>query len=307
MNPVIRAVLLSWEWRVEVVLPLTLLGIVYTLGWRRLRRRTRAARDSYRLANGWRLAAYLGGLLVVLLALVSPIDVLGGQLFFMHMIQHLLLVMFAPPLLMLANPLPFLLWGMPQRWRRRTGRWLSVALHRESRFRQALRSATGPGIIWLLYVIFLLGWHDPNLYNAALRNEFLHDVEHLTFFLPAMLYWWHVVGAGPRIHKQFGRPARVAYNIAAIPPTMFTGIAIAFAEQPIYTYYLAMPRIWGLDVLSDQRISGVIMWLPGSMMYIISALILVARWLQGEERKPPLPVSRWATDERMAAPGMDRS
>jgi cytochrome c oxidase assembly factor CtaG len=307
MDPVTRAVLLSWEWRAEVVLPLILLAVLYVRGWRHLRRRTRPARLPYRLANGWRLAAYLGGLLVILLALVSPIDVLGGQLFFMHMIQHLLLVMIAPPLLMLANPLPFILWGLPQPWRRAAGGWLSSALHRESRFRRLLRSATGPGTVWLLYVIFLLGWHDPNLYNAALRNQFVHDVEHLTFFLPAMLYWWHVVGAGPRIHRQFSMPGRIAYNIAAIPPTMFTGIAIAFAEQPIYSYYLSVPRPWSLDVLSDQRISGVIMWIPGSMMYMIAVLLLAARWLRGEENKPPLPVAKWATDERMAAPGLDRS
>lgn len=304
MDPVTRAVLLSWEWRIAVLLPIFLLAALYTLGWRRLRRRTRAA---HRLANGWRLAAYLVGLGFILLALISPIDVLGGQLFFMHMIQHLLLVMLAPPLLMLANPLPFLLWGLPESGRRQVGAFLSSALHRESRVRQLLRSLTGPGIVWLLYVVFLLGWHDPNLYNAALRSELVHDIEHLTFFGSAMLFWWHVVGAGPRIHKQFGRAARVAYVIAAIPPTMFTGIAIAFANQPIYSYYLSVPRLWGLDVLSDQRISGIIMWIPGSMMYIIAVLILAARWLQGEERKPPLPVSTWATDDRMAAPGLDRT
>jgi putative membrane protein len=302
MDPITRAILLSWEWRIAVLLPLLVLAVLYVLGWRRLRQRSTHGR----LANGWRLAAYLGGLLLILLALVSPIDVLSSQLFFMHMIQHLLLVMLAPPLLMLANPLPFLLWGLPARARRRAGSLLSIALHRQSRFRRVLRATTGPGFVWLLYVVFLLGWHDPNMYNAALRSELVHDIEHLTFFGSAMLYWWHVVGAGPRIHKQFGRAARVAYVIAAIPPTMFTGIAIAFANQPIYTYYLGVPRLWGLDVISDQRISGVIMWIPGSMMYIIAVLILAARWLQREERKPPLPVSRWATDERMAAPGLDR-
>ena len=303
MDPVTRAILLSWEWRPAVLLPLLILGVLYTLGWRRLRQKS----SHRRLANGWRLAAYLTGLLLILLALVSPIDVLGGQLFFMHMIQHLLLVMLAPPLLMLANPLPFLLWGLPGRSRRRVGGVLSTALHRKSSLRRGLRLATGPGIVWLLYVISLLIWHDPNLYNAALRNELVHDVEHLTFFLPAILFWWHVVGAGPRIHKQFGRAARVAFLVAAIPPMMFTGIAIAFANQPIYSYYLTVPRPWGLDVLSDQRIAGIIMWIPGSMMHMIGILVLAARWLQGEERKPPLPAARWATDERMAAPGVDRT
>ena len=304
MDPITRAVLLSWEWRVAVLLPVLTLAVLYAVGWRLLRARSRSGN---RLANGWRLAAYVGGLFFVLLALVSPIDVLSGQLFFMHMIQHLLLVMLAPPLLMLANPLPFILWGLPESGRRQVGGLLSRVLHRESGFRRLLRSITSPGIVWLLYVIFLLGWHEPTLYNAALRSALVHDIEHLTFFLSAMLYWWHVVGAGPRIHRQFGRAARMAYVIAAIPPTMLTGIAIAFANQPIYTYYLGVPRLWNLDVLSDQRISGVVMWIPGSMMYIIAVLILAARWLQGEERKPPLPASTWATEERMAAPGLDRT
>jgi putative membrane protein len=86
---------------------------------------------------------------------------------------------------------------------------------------------------------------------------------------------------------------------------MLTGVAIAFAGQPIYTYYLGVPRLWGLDVLGDQTIGGIIMWIPGSMMYIIAVLILTGRWLQDEERKPPLPASKWATDDRMAAPKLE--
>jgi len=156
----------------------------------------------------------------------------------------------------------------------------------------------------MLFVIVLIGWHDPNLYDAALRSNVVHDLEHITFFGTAMLYWWHVVGAGPHIHKRFSRPARIMYVIAAIPPNMLTGIAIAFAGQVIYTYYLGVPRLWGINALDDQTLAGVIMWVPGSMMYIVAVLIIAARWLQGEENKPPLPVAVWATDERMAAPGL---
>lgn len=308
MDPITSATLRSWEWRLEVLIPLVVAGVVYFWGWRRLRLKGRqpGARPS-RLANGWRLAAYWVGLILIGLALLSPIDVLAGQLFFMHMIQHLLLVMIAPPLLMLANPMPFLLWGLPTRLRRRAGQLLSNVLHRKSASRKYMRTLTSPGLSWMLFIVFLIGWHDPSLYNAALRSDLLHDVEHLTFFGSAMLFWWHVVGAGPTIHKRFTRAARVMYVIAAIPPNMLTGIVIAFAGQVIYTYYLSVPRLWDIDALGDQTIGGVIMWIPGSMMYIIAVLILTARWLQGEESKPPLPVSKWATDERMAAPGLKRS
>jgi len=236
------------------------------------------------------------------IALLSPIDVLGGQLLTMHMVQHLLLVMIIPPLILLANPLPFLLWGSPHKVR--TG--ISHLLSPKAKFRYYLRKATGPGVVWLMFVIVYWGWHDPNAYNLALQSALVHDLEHLTFFLVSMLFWWHVIGAGPRIHRPLSPAGRFAYVLTAIPPNMLAGLAIVFATGPIYSYYEAMPRIWGLSVMEDQQIGGVIMWIPGSMMYIIAALILASRWLQKEERKPPLPQSEWATDEAMAVPGLKR-
>lgn len=236
------------------------------------------------------------------IALLSPIDVLGGQLLTMHMVQHLLLVMIIPPLLLLANPLPFLLWGSPPKVRLGVSRLLSP----KAKFRYYLRRTTGPGLVWLMFVIVYWGWHDPNAYNLALRSPLAHDLEHLTFFLVSMLFWWHVIGAGPRIHRPLSPVGRFAYVLTAIPPNMLAGLAIVFATGPIYSYYEAMPRIWGLSVMEDQQIGGVIMWVPGSMMYIIAALILASRWLQQEERKPALPESEWASDEALAAPGLKR-
>ena len=85
---------------------------------------------------------------------------------------------------------------------------------------------------------------------------------------------------------------------------MIAGLAITFATEPIYSFYEAMPRLWGISVMDDQRIAGVIMWVVGSMMYMIAALIIAARWLQSEEVKPALPESAWASDDALAAPGM---
>lgn len=303
MDPITRAILRSWEWRIEVLIPLIVAGVVYFVGWRRLRLK---AQRRPALASGWRLLTYWLGLLSIGIALLSPIDVLANQLLFMHMIQHKFLLIIAPALLMLADPMPVLLWGLPAALRRRAGGVLSRLLHRKSASRSFLRQATAPGVVWMLFVIALIGWHDPNLYNAALRNDLVHDFEHLSFFVTAALYWWHVVGAGPRIHKRFSRPARIMYLIAAIPPNMLTGIVIAFAGQVIYSYYLSVPRIWGIDALGDQTLAGVLMWVPGSMMYLMAILILLARWLQDEENKPPLPESVWAPGERMAAPGLER-
>lgn len=298
-----RVLLLSWDWRPDVVLVLLLAGMIYARGWWRLRslHSGQSPSQKRRLAAGWRLAAYWGGLVILALALLSPIDVLGDQLFFMHMIQHLLLVMLAPPLLLVANPLPFSLWGLPAGVRHEVGRLLNPT----AAFRQSLRVLTRPGVVWIVFIAIFLGWHDPHAYNATLRNDLIHDLEHLTFFGAAMLFWWHVTCAGPRIHGQFSRGIRVAYLLSVVPINMLTGVAIAFAREPIYAYYATASRVWGMTVMQDQMLGGVIMWIPGSMMYILAALILIAHHIQAEEDKPPLPESVWATDKAMVAPGRE--
>ena len=293
MDPVLKAVLLSWDWRLDVIVILALAGILYSRGWWRLRKRSRhggeryqnASRSRWRLANRWRLVSYYAGLFFVALALLSPIDALSQQLFMAHMIQHLLLIMFAPPLLLLANPMPFMLWGLPDSWRHFVGRGLSYILHRDSAVRNGVRLLTATGIIWLVWVISLIGWHDPTMYNWALRSAFVHNVEHLMFFLASMLFWWHVTGAGPRIHKQLGYGSRIGLVIGAIPVNMLLGVVLAFATTAIYSYYTAVPRLWGIDVVTDQRIGGLIMWIPGSMMYIVAALVMLFRLFDKEKEK----------------------
>jgi cytochrome c oxidase assembly factor CtaG len=313
MDPILKAILLSWDWKIEVIIVLALAGTLFSRGWWQLRQRAarqgrrykRSVRSRWRLAVTWRLVAYWSGLISVALALLSPIDALGQQLFFMHMVQHLLLIMIAPPLLLVANPMPFVLWGLPNGLRRRVGGLFSQALHRESGFRRWLRIVTQPGIIWMAWVISLIGWHDPGMYNAALRYEWVHNVEHLSFFIASMLLWWHLTGAGPRVHKQFGLLGRIGLVISVVPPNMLTGVVLAFAEKGYYSYYEAVPRLWGLTVLTDQQLGGVIMWVPGSMMYIVAALILIGRFLSQEDRKPPLPEAVWASEKVAAAPGLE--
>lgn len=305
MDPVTKAVLLSWGWRWEVILILLSLGVLYSVGWWRLRKKTRGKRQKDGgLVVRWRLISYLAGLVIVAIALMSPIDSLGQQLFFMHMIQHLLLIMIAPPLLLIANPMPFLLWGLPSALRLKAGRGIAKLLHREGSLRSWIRMVTGAGVIWIVWVASVILWHDPYLYNAALRSEFIHDLEHLTFFFSGMLFWWLVTGAGPRIHKQFGMVGRIAFVLAGVPPNMLLGVILAFSTVVIYSYYEAVPTIWGIDPLTDQTIGGVIMWIPGSMMFIIAALILTARLLDDEVAKPPLPIEKWSTGDSMAAPGV---
>lgn len=304
MDPVARAALSSWDWRPEVFFPLVVLGILFLVGWSRLRINSRSVRGRRSLGATWRPVSYMSGLLVIGVALMSPLDVLVQQLFFMHMIQHLLLIMIAPVLLLLPNPMPFLLWGLPPRARLTAGEILNRVIHKESTTGRVLRKLTGPLAVWFIMIAFIVGWHDPAMYNAALRSEIVHDLEHVTMFVAGMLFWWTVTGAGPRLHKNLSRPAKIAFVIAAVPPNMALGAALAFSQQPIYTYYSDMPRLWGITVLDDQRISGIIMWIPGSMMYFMAALVFIFLILSGEGRKPGVEKEPWLSEEALAAPGI---
>ncbi len=281
MDPLLSALLRSWEWRADVITVLIVACIVYVVGWKRIRsvRRGRSSRGAPTLAAVWRLATYLGGWLIVALALLSPLEVLSGQLFFMHMIQHLLLVMCAPPLLLLSNPFPVVLWGMPRGIRR----WIGSHFCKEAGFRRALVVLTRPGLTWIYFVILYVGWHDPAAYDAALRSDLVHNIEHMSFFTVSLFYWWHVTGAGPRVHGRFPYGWRIAFLLLTVPVNMLTAMTITFSSQPIYRYYLDVPRPWGLTVMEDQMLGGAIMWIPGSMMLLIAVLVIVARVLVRQE------------------------
>jgi cytochrome c oxidase assembly factor CtaG len=294
MHPLVRALLSAWEWRPEVLAVLVPLTILYTLGWRRLRRRA----ASRRLAPRWRLAAYWAGMGVLAISLMSPVDWLGGQLFMMHMIQHMLAIMLAAPLILLANPFPFVLWALPPAARRPVTRLFT----RDSYFRRGLVAVTQPGVAWLVFILVYLGWHDPNAYNAALYYPWVHDVEHITFFAAALLYWYPIIEPAPRLHKHFPGWGKMAYLIGTVPPNMVVGVSIAFAGEVLYTYYLSIPPIWGFTTLQDQQLAGAIMWIVGSQMFIMAALVVLARMFG---RKGDAPRSGWDSDEAMIAPGLE--
>lgn len=296
MHPLVQALLGSWEWRFEILAILIPLGVLYTLGWRRLRNQ----RSAQRLATWPRLISYLSGLVIMATALMSPIDTLGGQLFFMHMIQHLLTIMIAAPLMLLANPFPFMLWALPVGWRKQVARHF----RRNALFRQTLAKSARPGVTWLVFITIYIGWHDSTAYNTALIYGWVHDIQHITFVGAALLYWWPVIGAAPRIHGRFPGWGKLAYLIGTVPPNMLIGVSIAFAGDVLYPYYLSVPRFWGVTVMQDQQLSGAIMWIPGSMMFIVAALIILAGMF-GRERQPDRAPRTWDNEDTMIAPGLE--
>jgi putative membrane protein len=277
MDPTLRALVTSWDWRPEILLILAIGAALYITGWSRLRRRGRR-HGRHQLASGWRLASYLGGLTILGVNLMSAIDILGSFFFFMHMLQHLLLIMVAPVLIWLGNPFPFFIWGLPQ------GRAIGLALlSRPAPFR-ALLQRLPAGATLILSVVLLWAWHDPAAYNAALRLGWVHDMQHLTFFLPAMLFWWKVSGAAPHLHGGLAAQGRIALLIGMAIANAIPGAVIALSPAVIYDYYLAVPRLWGLSAHQDQMIGGILMWIPGTMMYLLAALIILGRLLAKDER-----------------------
>jgi cytochrome c oxidase assembly factor CtaG len=273
----------AWIWRPAVLLVLAALAAFYLRGWWRLRmRRARGA------APGWRLAAYLGGLLSVLVALCSPLEVLSELSFTAHMAQHQLLMMVAPPLLLLAAPFPVMLWALPPRLRRRAG----ALVGRPGPVRRALAGLTWMPVAGVLYTVTLWGWHHPAAYEAALRYPILHDLEHLTFFGTAVLFWWPIVNPAPRLHRltsgaMYG--ARIAYLILVTAQNTLLGAVLGLAERVFYPSYAAAPRLvadW--SPLEDQVFGGGVMW-SGSHMFLIAVLVLLHRATTSEGGKAGAP------------------
>jgi len=303
-HPLLRALVGPWAWRPAVLMVLLPLTTIYLVGWVRLQRR-----GATRLASKWRLAAYGTGMLTLAASLMSPIDSLGGQLFFMHMIQHKLTIMVAAPLIWLGNPFPIGVWGLP-----RQGRQALTSIFADSApVRPALAAATQPFVAWLLFVFVYIGWHDPGMYNLALTHGRVHDFQHITFFLTAMLFWWHVVGAAPRLHKTVSPWVAILMLMAAIPFNAIAGFVIANNESVIYTYYQSVPRIWGFSVMQDQSVGGVIMWIPGSEMLFqaAAAVLAVMFWRDRKKRRAEnlpeaLPLGALdVADDALIAPGLE--
>ncbi len=267
--------LAAWDPDLYTLIPLAVLVGLYLLGRWRLERRAK-----YPAGRGLGDLFYLGGALALFAALASPIDVYAGDLFFMHMVQHLLLVMVAAPLLMLANPLSRALWAFPQGVRRRLG----GALHRSGPLRWVLRWVTAPVAAWLVFAITLWVWHTPAPYDAALGSEALHAFEHLTMFGAAVIFWWPVIGPAP-MRSHLPHPLRFLYLFLALFQNIILGAILTFADGPVYSHYQGVPAHWGIGSDSDQQLGGVLMWIPGTMMYFTALAVLFFAWLDQEDRR----------------------
>jgi putative membrane protein len=251
------------------VLPLLVAVVFYAVGWWRLSRR------ASRPIPGTRVGLALGGLLAIALALVSPLDAHADRLFVAHMVQHMLLITVAAPMLLLADPFPIVVWALPPPVRVRAGRWL----RRASLFGRIWGSLTAMRVTWIGYALVLWGWHVPVAYDAALSDRFAHDVEHVTFFIAAVLFWWPVIHPAPRFRRPVPHPLRIVYLVLAAFHTAALGLLLTLAPVALYRSYVAAVRPEGLGALDDQAWGGVVMWGLGGLIDMLAVLVLLYRCL----------------------------
>ena len=278
---------LARAWSVDpgVVISLFVSAWLYSRGVERLWRRSGVGRGVRR----WEVACFAGGWIALFLALVSPLDALGGALFSAHMVQHELLMALAAPLLVLGRPLVPLLWALPMRWRRGLGRWAKGGA-----VRGTWRTISGPGAAWALHAAALWLWHLPLAYEAVLRSGWMHALQHASFLGTALLFWWAL------IHGREGRMgygASVLYLFATAVHSGALGALLTVADRPWYPAYTTSTAVWGLTPLEDQQLAGLVMWIPAGLGYLVAALILIAAWMRESERR----TARWEERGAVAA------
>jgi putative membrane protein len=265
----------SWSFDPWVIVPLLVVHWLYGRGVLRLWAKAGTWRGI-----GWpQIAAFIGGEFVLMIALVSPLDRLGGTLVSAHMVQHGLLVAAAPPLLLLSHPGAAFAWGLLEATKRGA---LRVSWRFLSQFG---RSLSRPMPAAILHGAALWAWHAPPLFEAALRNEWIHSLEHAMFFGTALLFWQAIVSARPGF--AIG-PAMAVVLITTIH-TGLLGALLTFAPSPLYPWYAGRANLWGLSAQTDQQLAGLIMWVPMGLVYVVTGVILAGRLLLGEA-KPKRPV-----------------
>ena len=220
-----------------------------------------------------RAGAFGAGWLALVLALVSPLDALGGLLFSAHMVQHEVLMILAAPLLVMGRPLAVWTWGLPRAWRSLAGQ-----LTRRPAAAGTWHVLTHPPVAWALHGLALWAWHLPPFFEAALRSPLVHSLQHTSFLMTALLFWWPPLGGASRT----GHGSALLYLFTTMLHTGALGALLTFSTTPWYsTYGTATPAL-GFDLLEDQRLGGLVMWVPAGLAYLVVALAAAARLLHGE-------------------------
>ncbi len=259
----------AWDLSLPLVLGLVAATWIYVRGRRAVKRRSDA--------DNLRTSCFAGALLAIGIALVSPLNALSDALASAHMVQHVLLVLVAAPLLALSAPSATLLRGTPSPLHKALGPW-------RGRLGQMWRRLpVGPNVaaLWLLHTGALWFWHAALPYEAALNNEIVHVTEHVTFLITALLFWHIVIGVRATERIPQGLGAMLVFTMAL--QSGFLSLLLTFARSPWYSTYVGTTRAWGLEPLADQQLAGVIMWIPAGFVYLGVALALFVSWIRSSD------------------------
>jgi putative membrane protein len=258
-HPLLR----SWSPPVVVSATLCLAAILYIRGWLRLR-------DACpNLISVWRLTAFLAGVAGIWLAIGSPLAAFDDVSLTAHMAQHVLLMSVSPPLILLGWPALPILRGLPQSIARRPiGPFLRLKV-----VKRAGHFVTGPAVCWFVAALALTVWHVPSVFEAALRSDWLHELEHASFLAAGFLFWWPVVQPWPSAARCPRWSIPLYLFCATLPCDLLSGF-LAFCDRVVYSSYLSGPRAFGLSPLQDQECAAALMWVSVTFILLVPAVMV---------------------------------
>jgi putative membrane protein len=274
MESAAQAIFEEWSPPLFLTVSMFLVAAVYTRGWFLIRKTRRSQFPS------WRLGCFLLGIGTLWISIASPLDGFADVLLSAHMVEHLLLMSFVPPLVLLGQPVIPILRGLPRLFTRS----ILGPLIRLKILRQFAHWLTTPAVAWLAMNLTFLAWHIPAAYDFALENERIHDFEHLCFLATAILFWWPLLRPWPRRSGSLGWFMLPYLVFADIVNTILSAF-LAFCERPVYAYYLREPNAFGIAPLTDQRAGAAAMWVIGSIVFLVPAVIITFLLL-GQRSRP---------------------
>jgi len=274
--------LLYWAWPPVVTVAVALVALLWVRATRQVAREHPGNPYPRR-----RTVSFAAALLLVLLALQSGIERYDTTLFSMHMVQHLILLFPVPILLLQAGPVTLLLRVASPRWRARI---LTVLQSR------AVGVISHPLVGWTLLVAVMWGTHLSVMFETALEDAFIHNMEHALYLSTALLFWAPIFSVDPIRHRLRGGSA-LAYLITQMPQNSFLGVAIMWSPAPLYPYYATLGRAWGPTPVEDQQLAGSLMWLVGDALFLAAIFVVLAALAKSEDR----PESRYDEAQTAAA------
>ena len=251
------------------------LAAVYIIGMLRLQIRSR-----WQAIPTRKVLYAICGYAILFFAVAGPPEAFAEDMFFAHMTQHILIAMVASVLLLAATPMAAYLWAMPETIR--VG--LAPALAENGWIRNINATLTNPKFSLPAFVLTLWGWHIPEAYALAVRNDTAHLAMHLSMFATSILFWWPIIGPPP-VRSQLTDPQRLIYLVLVVTPTAVLAAIITLSNTVIYTNYIDTPHHFTLTPAEDQRIGGLLMWIPGNIIYLATLTTLFLRWFSQEDRK----------------------